>query len=86
MIITILLQFAASFISGLQNLLSGGASLDSHITSSITFILDSINGMSYLIPVSSLFSALAIVVGFEFVLWGFRGGVWIYRHIPFIGH
>lgn len=86
MIVTFILQLAYGFFSGIQSLFSGVSVLSPAIISAITSILDGVNNFSYLIPVSSLFAALGIVVVFEFVLWSFRGFVWIYRHIPFIGH
>lgn len=86
MIITLILQIVTGFFQGIYLLFSGFSTLDSHITGAITYALDSINQLNYLIPTNSLFIALAIVVTFEFGLWTFRGAIWIYRHIPFIGH
>ena len=86
MILTFLFSLVQYFFSGLQSLFSGVSTLPTVITGSITYILDSLNSLSFILPVSAILNAFTIVVGFEFVFWTFRGAVWIYRHIPFIGH
>lgn len=86
MILTILLGFVASIFSGFSLLLGNYAAINSNILGAITTVIDAISNFSYLIPAGALVLCLTIVVGFEFVVWSFAGAVWIYRHIPFIGH
>jgi len=86
MIITLLLQFSYLLLSGFHMLLSGAETLDPNISGAIQYAVNSINEVSYLIPVNSLFWALSLVLAFEFSLWSFKGAVWVYRHIPFLGH
>lgn len=86
MIITFLLQIAANFVQGWGSLTNGVATLPSGFVSAIAYAVNASNSLNYLIPTTSLYIALGIVVGYEAAIWTFRGAVWIYRHIPFIGH
>jgi hypothetical protein len=86
MILTFLLQFASSFITGWASLTQGIATLPSGVVGSIAYAISAANSLNYLIPTDALFISLGIVVGYEAAIWTFKAAVWIYRHIPFLGH
>lgn len=86
MIITFLLQFAAAFVQGFANLTSGVATLPSGISGSFAYVVNAANSLNYIIPTGALFISLGIVMAYEAAIWTFKGAVWVYRHIPFIGH
>lgn len=86
MIVTFILQIAANFVQGWASLTTGIATLPSALISAITYAINASNTLNYIIPTSALFGALGIVVAYEAAIWTFKGAVWVYRHIPFIGH
>jgi len=86
MIFTFLLGFSAYLIEGFKNLLAPAASLPSFVSEAFSFVIVTLNQFSFILPIDHMLAALAAVVGFEFIFWGFQGGVWVYRHIPFLGH
>ena len=51
--------------------------------------LDTITGyvgiLDPLVPISTLSSALSIILLYEFTVFSFKGLAWIYHKIPFIG-
>lgn len=86
MIVTLILTIVYSFLAFIVGALPNGSTLPAGLSSAITFALYSANMLDYIIPVNSLLGALGIVLAVEFALWGFHGVMWVYRHIPFIGH
>jgi len=86
MITTLVLTLTYSLLNLLLSVLPVGATLPAGISNALAFMIYSANALDYVIPVGSLFGALSIVLGVEIVLWSFHGFMWVYRHIPLIGH
>lgn len=86
MIITFFLQIASAFFSGLAGLSSGVATLPAPIAAAFQTVVYYANFLNWILPIDTLFYVLGVVLLFEAAIWSFEGVVWIYRHIPFIGH
>lgn len=85
MISSFFISAGSLFFGLLIAALPESTALPSGITSAFSTVVEAINGLSYLIPVSSLFTALGIVVAYEAAVWLFFAGMWIWKRIPFIG-
>jgi len=81
MIVTVFLNFCYLFLSGLIGLLPVG-SLPAGVATAFAYFVGVINAFSYVVPVQTLFQALAVVVGVDvaIMLWHFFN--WIIRKIP----
>jgi len=86
MILTFLLTIAANFFFGIASLTQGVATLPPAITSAFGYAFSASNQLNYILPMDAFYGALALVISVEIAIWTFQGAVWIYRHIPFIGH
>jgi len=81
MIVTLILNFFELFLSGLVNLAPIGT-LPPQIATAFAYFVGVVNAFSYVVPVSALFAAFAVVVGVDIaiVAWHFLN--WIIRKIP----
>lgn len=85
MIITLLLTIAYQILSALTSVLPASEGLPTAVSDALAYVGTAINSVSYLIPVGSLFGALALVVTYEAAVWAFHGVMWVWKRIPFIG-
>jgi len=85
MISSFFITVGASLLAFAVSALPLATSLPTAISDSLADVGSSINAVSYLIPVGSLFGALFIVVGYEAVIWLFHAFMWVWKRIPFIG-
>jgi len=69
----------------LASVLPAAEGLPSAVSSALEYVGTAINSISYLVPVSSLFGALAVVIGYEAITWLFHGILWIWKKIPVFG-
>jgi len=85
MIFTGILNLAYAALTGIVSLLPVSTGLPAGISDAFLYIINAINSMSFIIPVGALFTALGIMVAFEFGLWTFFGLLWVWRRLPFVG-
>jgi len=86
MITSFILSIVYSFFSFLISFLPAGTTLPTGFSSSLSYITYAANTLNYIIPISALFVTLTVVLAVELAIWTFQGLMWVYRHIPFIGH
>lgn len=81
MILTTILNFLFLFLEAVINLLPQGG-LPVVIGSAFSYFIGVINTFSYVVPIGTLLSAVAVVAAFDgaLLLWGFIN--WIVRKIP----
>jgi len=81
MISTFILQIFSTFVATLIGFLPSGQ-LPTQIGSAFIYFVGVINQFSYVVPVTTLFQALVVVVGFDIAImfWHFLN--WIIRKIP----
>ncbi len=84
MIVTALINFLSFLFNALSGVLPTGGLPDT-ISRALSTVASSLNAFNFLIPVSSLFIALGIVVGYEGIMWGYHAILWFWKKIPFIG-
>lgn len=85
MIISFLLTAADGFFSWILGILPDSEGLPEGISDAFELIFAALNAMSFIIPVSSLFTAITIVVSYELVMWAFFAFLWVWKRIPFLG-
>lgn len=81
MITTFILITVNTFVGFLLALLPTG-SLPSGISSSMYYIFGVMNTFNWFFPLDTLFTVLAITVGYELVVMGYYFIMWILRKIP----
>jgi len=86
MIVTFLLQIAGNFFNGLAGLSQGVATMPDGMVQAFGYAISASNALNYILPMGTLYTVLGIVLTVEAAIWLFEGMVWVYRHIPFIGH
>jgi hypothetical protein len=59
--------------------------LDPNISSALISLAGFVNAFSYIFPVTTLFLAVGVILGFESLWWFFWGLIWVWKRIPFIG-
>jgi len=85
MISAFFISLGAFLFSVFGSVLPASEGLPASVSSALEFVGTSVNGISYLIPVGALFGALAMVIGYEAVIWIFHGILWVWKKIPIIG-
>jgi len=61
------------------------SSIPSWITDAIVSVSYYVNQMTYILPISTMFTVLAFVIAYEGIMWGWQAGLWIFKKLPFIG-
>ncbi len=84
MIFTALILFVGLLFQGLATILPDTA-LSTDIVSALNSVGYAINAFSYILPVSAIFNALLIVIGYEGIMWLYHATLWIWKKLPFIG-
>jgi len=81
MIVTVILNIAYLFLTGLVAILPQG-NLPPQIGGAVLYFVGILNSFSYVIPVATLFEAFAVIVGVDIaiLLWHFLN--WVIRKIP----
>jgi len=85
MITSFFISVGGLLITALAAILPASSGLPGAVVAAFTAIGAAVNNVSFLIPVGALFAAVAIVAGYEAVIWLWHGALWVWRRIPIIG-
>ena len=80
MITGFFLSITVSFVGFLIGLLPYGE-ISTNFTSAINYVVGVLNTFNYLLPISTLFTVLGLVVAFDIALWFWQFSKWITRLI-----
>lgn len=84
MIIGALIALLGFLFDGLALVLPVG-SLPVGIANALAQVGYALNDFTYILPVSDIFTALGIVIGYEGIIWGYHALLWFWKKLPFIG-
>jgi hypothetical protein len=85
MIFTWLFSIPAYLIQAVIDILPNGGAINTEWVNGVYTIWADINAFSFIVPVSTLLSVLAIALTFHLTILGFKLFHWIITKIPFIG-
>jgi len=85
MITSGLIYIASLTLSLILAIFPESTGLPTEFTDAITTISGYVGILDPLVPITTLATAVGIVLLYEATIFGFRGLVWIYARIPFLG-
>lgn len=83
MIVTFFLLIINTFVSFILSFLPVGT-LPAGILTGLNYIVGVMNTFNWFFPLDTLFTVLAIAVGFEIIVMVYHFGMWVLRKIPFL--
>jgi len=85
MIISGFLYLASTILTLILAVFPASAGLPSEFTSALSTFSGYVGIIDPLVPVATLATAVGIVMSYELVVFTFKGLVWTYQRIPFVG-
>lgn len=85
MIISGFLYLSSSILALVLAVFPESAGLPSEFTSALGTFSGYVGIIDPLVPVTTLATAVGIVLSYELIVFTFKGLVWTYQRIPFIG-
>jgi len=79
------LYLTSLIISTLLTVFPASDGLPSEFSTALTTLSGYVGILDPLVPISTLASAVGIILLYEATIFGFRGLTWIYQRIPFLG-
>jgi len=81
MIPTLFLNALFFIVDGIVSQLPVAQALPSQIGAAFTYVIVQISQWTFIFPITTVLLILGYTVSIELVLWGFHGGVWVYKRI-----
>jgi len=85
MIITALISLASVIIGLVISVFPTSTGLPTEVTAAITTLSGYVGILDPLVPISTLAQALSVILLYELTIFTFRGTLWVYSKIPFLG-
>jgi len=85
MITSAFLYLTALIISTLLLVFPASEGLPTEFSTALTTLSGYVGILDPIVPISTLASALGIILLFEATIFAFRGISWVYQRIPFLG-
>jgi len=85
MITSAFIYLATTILSLILAVFPSSTGLPTEFTSAITTLTGYVGILDPLVPIATLSQAVGIILLYEAVIFTFRGTVWTYQRIPFIG-
>lgn len=85
MITSAFIYLAVGIVSLILAVFPASSGLPVEFTNAITSLTGYVGILDPLVPISTLAQAVGIILLYEATIFAFRGTIWVYQRIPFIG-
>jgi len=85
MITTFLIFLAVTVLSTIVNFFPVSSGFPQEAIDSVSYIGGYIGMLDPLVPVSTMFTILGLIIALELSIFGFRTLRWLFSYLPFIG-